>query len=537
MHAPDKPVALGSEKPSVLREALLVKLLQKPWKDLTPLEKQLWNRLGDEHQRSKRPDKHTKLVEWNEHFEREIAFKYRRFEGSALGFHIPEQVYGHMLRTSESEDIVYLNQLLADYGREMLVAEGQLVMRAVDCLVDRGMKAEWSGFTRKKRAELVLEGLYRGACQSPRDNSRDCCPEMTIAGLTGDGEFALIRMLEGIVAHDPTGNGRVKELYFFKHPSTANEFVAKNNAPEHVKAHLRYAEILRNIFIVKTLVGILEAYVGHPREPVLRANIYKPKKSFSETRRKMRQTLRQNFKQVEFYVDQSQSKEHKGSANICAKCHEPSPRGELKRCSRCQMVWYCSSQCQNLDWKEHKRACGLKQFDLDAVAPVPEGPAEFIGCPAVAQGFIRSPALWLQIWYLSKEDSQLSDYHFDTTPGHTSSFNFFQVDPEMQVDFLLARRRAMATGSRAAVAKMLSLIPHAFKFFEITHPLERMRDQLVREYRIAPFADWNEVEKLAADFDLVGATDQEEEEELKFRKERHEKYIEYRQKREKMGEV
>jgi len=37
----------------------------------------------------------------------------------------------------------------------------------------------------------------------------------------------------------------------------------------------------------------------------------------------------------------------------CALCLQPANH----RCSRCLVVWYCSSGCQRDDWEEHKPAC------------------------------------------------------------------------------------------------------------------------------------------------------------------------------------
>ena len=31
--------------------------------------------------------------------------------------------------------------------------------------------------------------------------------------------------------------------------------------------------------------------------------------------------------------------------------------GDLKRCSRCKAVWYCSRNCQKDAWKTHKTRC------------------------------------------------------------------------------------------------------------------------------------------------------------------------------------
>ena len=44
------------------------------------------------------------------------------------------------------------------------------------------------------------------------------------------------------------------------------------------------------------------------------------------------------------------------SERRCAAwCEEP--QGELKRCSKCRQVWYCSRQCQEKHWKFHIFDC------------------------------------------------------------------------------------------------------------------------------------------------------------------------------------
>jgi hypothetical protein len=53
------------------------------------------------------------------------------------------------------------------------------------------------------------------------------------------------------------------------------------------------------------------------------------------------------------------------------------------------------------------------RFDPALVTPTSAdvAPPEFIGSPAPIAGFVRSPALWRQIEFLSKPDSHTRDYH------------------------------------------------------------------------------------------------------------------------------
>jgi tetratricopeptide (TPR) repeat protein len=46
------------------------------------------------------------------------------------------------------------------------------------------------------------------------------------------------------------------------------------------------------------------------------------------------------------------------TCKVCAKSKQTTQR-EVKSCSKCRQVYYCSIGCQNTDWKEHKTMCDL----------------------------------------------------------------------------------------------------------------------------------------------------------------------------------
>jgi radical SAM protein with 4Fe4S-binding SPASM domain len=45
-------------------------------------------------------------------------------------------------------------------------------------------------------------------------------------------------------------------------------------------------------------------------------------------------------------------------AKICVVCYKY-VKNDMKKCSRCKAVWYCSAECQKKDWGSHKTKCVL----------------------------------------------------------------------------------------------------------------------------------------------------------------------------------
>ena len=54
--------------------------------------------------------------------------------------------------------------------------------------------------------------------------------------------------------------------------------------------------------------------------------------------------------------------------SVCSNCKHPLKKGEdLKRCSRCHIIRYCSDQCQKKDWDFHRFACSVVARKSDTV--------------------------------------------------------------------------------------------------------------------------------------------------------------------------
>ncbi|KAJ7764220.1 hypothetical protein B0H16DRAFT_1718159 [Mycena metata] len=415
-------------------------------------------------------------------------------------------------------DIKDMNQDIALLIREMMEQEGKLIAFALEDLVYGALEADWAALDAKKKNEIVLEGLYRGACYAPRDNSRISCPEMTIPGLAGDGEYSFINMLKHLVDHDPTGNRRVKELLIFSHPYTDHQFRHTDGASDTIKATLYLSVILRNYYIVETLMGTLEAYASRYialARKLLTSSLASKARSATETRKQDKRTFDAEFKASGQYVDNSQCKEEAAIAvYACYGCRLPKERDLLKSCGRCRLLTP-HGECAKNDWKSHKKFCGRESFDPALLVPTPDPPSYFIGCPDPAGGFIRTSALWRQIGYLSKPDSQVQDYHFNLAPDHTRSCRIL-YPPGAQIIFLVARRRAMADGSPAAVNKMFAILRDGCLRGDFNLTLQLISHQLETEYRV----------KIEGTAGVVGAgafaspTKRELEEEREYRRQR-----------------
>ncbi|KAJ7065757.1 hypothetical protein C8F01DRAFT_1351816 [Mycena amicta] len=480
-------------------EDTITQLITKPWKAFTEQERQMWDVIGEEHRNSKRPNKDTNPAAWNAHFEREIMFKYRSYEQPPYP-QIPES----LLRSTSYTDLAQVNVRLVVLTKALWDGEGRLIALAKVALFDTGFEAACTSWTPTRKAALLLEGLYRGACEG--ENGRIWCPEMTIAGLVQDGEFGLITMLKAIMMQD-CGGSRIHSLCFFPHPFVAKELEAPANAPELVKGVLYHELISRNLYIVEALMGILDAHLGYNPTRVRRSNLWPP------TTCDEKPQWKEELNDSERYA--------------CSGCGKECGVAELRRCGECKSVWYCSTQCQQRDWKkQHKRICKLKYFDASAVAPKHPPPPEFTGCPPIAAGFVRTPALWRQIWYLSKDDSQMSDYHFERDLRRSRSFNMPHAGEMLRMNFLVSRRRAMATGSRAAVAAMATIIRMPFVSEECGIPADEMLEQLTREYGIRPFADWTDVALTAMGDRPITPSSLEVREEVAFRERRAQRFEE-----------
>ena len=57
------------------------------------------------------------------------------------------------------------------------------------------------------------------------------------------------------------------------------------------------------------------------------------------------------------------TKTYPNIAPACGSCYTKGETGNpLKACAKCMVRYYCSKECQKIDWKEHKHSCGIAEL-------------------------------------------------------------------------------------------------------------------------------------------------------------------------------
>ncbi|KAJ7339059.1 hypothetical protein DFH08DRAFT_938828 [Mycena albidolilacea] len=468
---------------------------------------------------TKRPDKHANRAAWNAHFEFQVFLAYSSFSwdpSTTEGF--PE-----LARNVRESDMMDLNQNLALVIRHIIEQEGALVARALDEVVYGIFETDWAALDANRREELVLEGLYRGACGALPEESRARCPEATVKGLAGDGEYSIIPMLKRLLEHNPVASAHDERLFLFAHPYITNEFPSGGGLDcDYTCAKVYESTLYRTLYLVGTLQGVLEAYRNIPARP-----LQPPMKMVTHRcpyRRAPDEQQSSNFTSAggamtasEIRAVKSKSKaEAANKQHACYGCQRVMGRDDLKSCGRCRVVRYCSSECQKKDWKNHKKFCGVSRFDPALLVPEPKRPTEFIGCPVPLDGFVRTAALRRQIECLSRSDSQLQDYHYVMEPGITRSIRV-SFPPGAKLVFLVARRRAMASGDPAAVNVMLTILHFCSRYMGVNVTPAQLARQFGAEYGVTISTSKLRVEGAAV---FAPPTPQERAEELAYQRAR-----------------
>lgn len=116
------------------------------------------------------------------------------------------------------------------------------------------------------------------------------------------------------------------------------------NAKEFEDEHLLSPQVVPLTQFPKEMQKDLEEYTlsyNQENEFILHIIVDDPKTDFTEVVNKDAQ-------------DSENVKSFKKRTKFCVKC---SKKENLRRCSRCQMIYYCSTSCQTKDWDHHKQFC------------------------------------------------------------------------------------------------------------------------------------------------------------------------------------
>ncbi|GAB1605295.1 hypothetical protein Ahia01_000811300, partial [Argonauta hians] len=84
----------------------------------------------------------------------------------------------------------------------------------------------------------------------------------------------------------------------------------------------------------------------------------------------------------------------------CARCQKSDV--ELKKCTRCSKIWYCSKTCQRADWKNHKTSCQSDK-PKDGTHPNKEAPGAHCAVCQKSDVELKKCTQCSKIWYCSKK--------------------------------------------------------------------------------------------------------------------------------------
>ena len=57
-----------------------------------------------------------------------------------------------------------------------------------------------------------------------------------------------------------------------------------------------------------------------------------------------------------------------GMKHRCMNCF--THRRKMKKCQKCQLVYYCSVECQKANWLDHNKICGVKHLKMEENPPI-----------------------------------------------------------------------------------------------------------------------------------------------------------------------
>ena len=188
---------------------------------------------------------------------------------------------------------------------------------------------------------------------------------------------------------------------------------------------------------------------------------------------------------VQFYCStecqQSDWKNHKTLCNelnqtslnlaqdICSVCLKEG----AKRCSRCKVQFYCSKECQQKDWKNHKNVCNeLHQRSV--------GLAQDICSVCSKEGTKKCNKCEVKFYY-SRECQKKDWKNHRTICEDTGNVVEFTNSSEPPSEFLGTQKEMLSQFLSMAPSETLTFVPKYHKEYQSVYPNDKMHYEILRD--------------------------------------------------------
>ena len=105
-----------------------------------------------------------------------------------------------------------------------------------------------------------------------------------------------------------------------------------------------------------------------------------------------------------------QPEKKSAAARVCgASCCDT--LGASLRCAQCRLVWYCSRQCQKVDWRVHKQTCKCEA--AARAAREEQTVLASIKCPQISQSDLTRPAVFTLFLQCPLPSYSVYSVHYD----------------------------------------------------------------------------------------------------------------------------
>lgn len=207
-----------------------------------------------------RPDKEKDRVAWNSSWERDLARKYglQSFNYPTLTSLVSTSFLRGLL--SDSVQIALDNEV-----RQLCDLQQDMSRFAIAKFAEEDFEGAWKEIGTAKRAELVLEGIYRAACVNiDMEDHRQWTPELNVEKLSGGDGEGYLALLKELLPDD--ADKVITEPIFVPHPVVDQIFRVSDAELERMpglKTARRMLLLRRMLFLSLAVWNTLLAFVRH----------------------------------------------------------------------------------------------------------------------------------------------------------------------------------------------------------------------------------------------------------------------------------